>query len=831
MKASDLPHDAVADTVMARPAELAAAQAWALQAFTGRQPAADAQVRLQLRRQDFSALHFNQSCMDTPLRIGRRSFARGLGTHANSEIVVTCPPGARRFAAWVGVDNNYSTGGRQGSVQFIVEAAGRELSRTPTLTGSDQPVQLEVDLPAGTAELTLKVWTTDDGPGWDQADWAEARLLMADGSVHWLDEAGFTPLLPPQPPFSFTYAGRPSAELLAAWPRTVETKDTPAAVEHTVTWADPDTGLAVTAVATAWKRYPAVDWVLYFENKGSADTPLIEQVQALDLQLATPADRQVVLHELHGDSCGERSFQPFDTAIKAGETVRRAPRGGRPCSESAFPWWNLEFEGQGLITAIGWTGQWASNLARADSGATRVQAGMELTHLKLHPGERIRTPRVLVLPWHDSAVAAHNRWRRLLLHHYVPQQDGHPVALPFVSQCFDRYWRTAPEWPTEQGQIEGVQFAAKVGCDTHWLDAAWFPLRFPLGVGNWYATPEDFPRGLGPVGEECHRLGLKFVLWFEPERVCEGTQIAREHPEFVFGGEKGGLFKLNDPAARKWLTDLLSQRITEYKIDIYRNDFNMDPLGYWQDNDEPDRQGMTEIRYVEGLYQMWDELRARHPGLLIDNCSSGGRRIDLEMCMRSVPFWRSDTSCSPGHPHWNQMQSQALSPYVPLHMACGWDPDAYTFRSSATAGAISQWDYRAADFPLALAQATMAEAKANAKYWYGDFYPLNVCGTDQEHWAAFQFHRPDLGAGLVLAFRREGCRYPVISLELQGLDPAATYRLELIDDRHHTTTKRLTGRDLAAGLEVRLPQPGSSLAIRYQAAAQRACTVGEEPRL
>ncbi len=39
---------------------------------------------------------------------------------------------------------------------------------------------------------------------------------------------------------------------------------------------------------------------------------------------------------------------------------------------------------------------------------------------------------------------------------------------------------------------------------------------------------------------------------------------------------------------------------------------------------------MTEIRYVEGHYAMWDELRARHPGLWIDNCASGGRRIDLE---------------------------------------------------------------------------------------------------------------------------------------------------------------------------------------------------------
>jgi alpha-galactosidase len=43
---------------------------------------------------------------------------------------------------------------------------------------------------------------------------------------------------------------------------------------------------------------------------------------------------------------------------------------------------------------------------------------------------------------------------------------------------------------------------------------------------------------------------------------------------------------------------------------------------------------MGEIRYVEGLYRMWDDLRKTHPRLFMDNCASGGRRIDLETCSR-----------------------------------------------------------------------------------------------------------------------------------------------------------------------------------------------------
>ena len=73
----------------------------------------------------------------------------------------------------------------------------------------------------------------------------------------------------------------------------------------------------------------------------------------------------------------------------------------------------------------------------------------------------------------------------------------------------------------------------------------------------------------------------------------------------------------------------------------------MDPRPFWDAADAPDRVGISEIKHITGLYAMWDALIARHPGLLIDNCSSGGRRIDLETISRSMPLWRSDLQCWP----------------------------------------------------------------------------------------------------------------------------------------------------------------------------------------
>ena len=813
---TDIPADAPQDAVMAGPEEIRQMQDWAAAAFTGSKPPGhESPVRVELRRQDHSVLRFGQSCIETPIQIGPRRFDHGLGTHANSEIVLHLPPGAKEFRAFAGIDRNFDTGGVRGSAQFSVEIGGKEVFRTPTLYGSNGPAEVKIPLPDNTRELTLKVDTTPDGPGWDQADWADACIVTSNGRTLWADEDR-QPFLTPVTPFSFRYDGVLSSAVLKDWKRAAETKETPARIVHEVTWTDPKTALRVRATVTAFKRYPAVEWVLEFENSGTADTPLLTDVQALEVQLRTGYARKPVhLHQLVGDVCGERSFLPFETEVEPSKPVTLKPDGGRS-SNGAFPFFNVQYGEEGLITAVGWSGQWRASLERSATGPTALRAGMEKTSLRLHPGEKIRTPRILVLPWKGDRLAAHNRFRRLMLFEYAPRQNGRPLRLPIALQCFDRYVSTRPDWGTEAAQLQAAKAAREVGCDTHWLDAAWFEGGFPNGVGNWFCPPRNFPNGLKPLSDACHQMGLKFLLWFEPERVAPGTQIAREHPEYVFGGDKGGLFKLSDPAARRWLTDLLSRRITEFGLDTYRNDFNIDPLGFWRQADAPDRQGVTEIRYVEGHYAMWDELLAQHPGLSIDNCASGGRRIDLETCQRSVPLWHSDTCCSPGHADWNQTQIAGLSLYVPLLGACAWTPEAYDLRSAATAGAICQFAVLEKDFSSEAARAALAEVKESQKYWYGDFYPLTPCLLGPGALIAWQLHRSDLDAGIVLAFRRSECPYPVLQTGLHGLNPEATYLVDFLDEARASQRRTMTGKELSSEFELRLPKRGTSLLIRYR---------------
>ncbi|HEY3298159.1 MAG TPA: glycoside hydrolase family 36 protein, partial [Armatimonadota bacterium] len=623
-------------------------------------------------------------------------------------------------------------------------------------------------------------------------DWT-ARSFLADGqeskdlSSDFFVKSGI--------PFSFTYGGVHSSKLLQTWDRTSKSREFDNRTETQVSWADPKTGLKVTAIVKSYKNYPASDWVLNFENQGKQDTPIIEDIQALDTLITTDTNIGM-LHHLLGDDTGivgQDTFAPRDWPIYPGRSAHLAPDAGRPSSGDGFPFFNFEYENQGVIVAIGWSGQWAATIDHTAEGPTRMRAGMELTHLLLHPGEKIRSPRIVMLHWTGDRMKSHNQFRRLMIEHYSPKPGGKPVSLPIALQTFDRY-RNRPGWGTEAGQLEGIDAAHELGCDTYWLDATWYAGGFPNGAGNWFVDTKAFPNGLKPLSDACHKYGMRFVLWFDPERVIAGTQIDVEHPDWVMRSPNDrGVFDLGNPAARRWLTDLLSKRIDEFGLDIYRHDSNIAPLKYWRAKDTADRQGISEIRHVEGLYEMWDELLAKHPNLLIDNCQSGGRRIDIETCSLAVPLWRSDSGCWDAPEGWNQMQSLALSLYVPLNTTGLQSPESYKFRSGATGGAICEFGHLDSDFSKETAKGAIAEARANAKYWSGDIYPLTHTNIALDHFMAFQLYRADLDEGMVLAFRREECPTRGLMTPLHGIHPDRKYSVEFIYDSRKVTKKIFSG--------------------------------------
>jgi alpha-galactosidase len=271
------------------------------------------------------------------------------------------------------------------------------------------------------------------------------------------------------------------------------------------------------------------------------------------------------------------------------------------------------------------------------------------------------------------------------------------------------------------------------------------------------------------------------------------------------------LFNLGDAKARQFLIDFLSQKINEFGLDWYREDANIAPIEYWREADETDRQGMTEIRYIEGLYTFWDELLRRHPHLKIDNCASGGRRIDLETIGRSTVLHRTDWGRDAIHA---QCHSYGLFQWLPLHLAGRGavleKGNEYEIRSVMTAGlVIGLWDENKGD--LSQDAANLFEQYFSIqKYYYGDYYPLTIYSQDNSVWIAWQFDLPEEGEGMIQAFRREKSVYESSRFTLTGLEPDAFYIVTDIDTGFQI---EMVGRELMKkGLLVRISErPGSAI--------------------
>ncbi|MBR6772389.1 MAG: alpha-galactosidase [Clostridia bacterium] len=570
--------------------------------------------------------------------------------------------------------------------------------------------------------------------------------------------------------------------------------------------------------------FPSGEFLLLrLKNNSQHNSVQITEAKTLDQTFESRGT--VHYHTLQGDDCGETSFLPVDLDIT--ESYTEEPLLGRSSSTTGFPYFDLSWDCGAVAIGIGWTGQWKKELNPTEKGIN-VSVGVADCDFYLLPGEEVRFPSVLIVRGEKSAETLRD-FRKTVKNHFSPKTRlGDSFKLPIAIQCFDRYFNMIDGisqnvlWATEEGQKFTVDAAKKLKyIDTLWLDAAWFYKGFPDGVGNFRFSP-GFPNGLKPVSDYAHENGMKFVVWFEPERVHKGSDLYPQTEKLLLldRENENRLYNLSDPAARRWLTDTLISMIRDNGIDIYRQDFNIDPLPYWRANDSEGRKGITELKYVEGLYTMWDDILDAFPDLWIDNCASGGRRLDLEMSRRSVTLWRSDTGCFPERDDrpitlWNHNQILGLAQYLPYHNCAIWDTDAYTVRSTSTQGLAANFHIFDPDFDFAEGERVLAEADEMRKYWDGDFYPLTKATLRKDVWTAYQLALDGFGA--VYAFRREESKDETQTYALSCIDESRDYEVTLIDENFAETTLSVSGKELSAGFVFPIPKAKNSLIMRYKA--------------
>lgn len=580
-------------------------------------------------------------------------------------------------------------------------------------------------------------------------------------------------------------------------------------------------GLEALVTVTSFGDHPAIEWTTKIRNGSDTDSALLSNVCPLDLALALSDEDVATLATINGSLCQLDDFLPWDRVVDIDSVVHLEPVGGRS-SDGVMPFFTVTTAGQSYAIGVGWSGQWSADISRS-ADESRIRAGLAHSHLRLHPGEEITVPSFMVTVVEGAAEAASNAFRAVLASNVIPHgPDARPVT-PLAHMTMSTFHVT--KQVSEETELTAVRQAAALGLEAFWVDACWYgdsPM-WAEQVGNWNVRTEAFPRGLRPISDAAHVAGMKFVLWIEPERARIGTRLVEQRPDFFLtfpDDTRNVLLDLGNPDARTAVLEMISRYVDEFAIDIYRQDFNIRPLPAWQMADLPDRQGIHEIRHVEGLYWLWDQLLERHPGLVIDNCASGGRRIDLETMRRSVPLWRSDSADVGGGASGdnvalaNQVQVSGLSRYVAQHTGPVWAFDPYHIRSALSTGFVVYCPLPDEPEPTEQLRAAISEIKRLRPMLAGEFYSLVPPSLDADSWSASQFHRPDTDAGLAVILRRPQSGTSRASVSLRGLDPSGRYRVSMSPEYLVCAAEDVTGAELV-DLTVSIPTAPGSVLVEY----------------
>ncbi len=612
--------------------------------------------------------------------------------------------------------------------------------------------------------------------------------------------------------------------------------------EYQTVYTLPD-GFTITNIARKYGKHGAYEWVNRLENTGSKPTQIISELWDCkceilftpDKEPPTPLvlpnrDKSMLVYAPTGSAwrwnefyCDMDAFSlaMFENCFFPGDKKSYKPVGGRSSDHQA-PYFNIHKQGEGVIFAIGWTGQWNCELERNENGVV-VSTKLEDTNFRLFPGEKIRTSSIVMMPYTGTVVESQNKWRRLLKEHFsLIGQPGRDEFGPLTTSVWGAM-RSADVLE----RLKTVKEAA-LPYDYIWMDAGWFGSDanpsteecdgdWWKAVGDWTVNTHIHPNGLQDVAAAVKEQDKKFLLWFEPERSMRETPIAVEFPEYFLSPpddetNDDRLLNLGNPDALDYCYRVLVKRIEELQIDCYRQDFNISPLPYWRKNDAPDRQGITEIKHIMGLYRLWDALLERFPQLLIDNCASGGRRADIEMQRRSIMLWRSDASGEQNFPEILQSHTMGYSTWMPYSGTCHGKryDDAYYIRSSYAPALGCMLTMSAGDSygddpaKLAALKGYCEEYLKVRPYLSCDFYPLTEASVKRDTWCAWQYNRPEQGDGIVQVFRRENSPFTNAAFTLGGLSEEAEY---IFTDADDSTELVLTGKELAAnGFQVFVPE-------------------------
>jgi alpha-galactosidase len=443
----------------------------------------------------------------------------------------------------------------------------------------------------------------------------------------------------------------------------------------------------------------------------------------------------------------------------------------------------------GEIWAVhtGWSGNHTHYAERIFTGV-QVIGGGEL----LLPGEVIlATGQTYTTPWIYGSYARGLDAVAGRFHRFLRARENHPSTTRPVSL---NVWEAVYFDHDLDRLAELAECAAAIGVERYVLDDGWFGARRNdhAGLGDWTVSTEVWPHGLHPLVDKVTGLGMEFGLWFEPEMINLDSTTARKHPDWIMStGDRlpvesrhQQVINLGIPECYAYVRDAMFEILTEYKISYIKWDHNRDLIDA---GSAPDgRPGVHDQTLA--FYRLVDEIKAAHPGLEIESCSSGGARVDLGVLARTDRIWVSDCIDPLERQYMNRWTSQLVPPeLLGSHIASG---------RSHTTGRVHDLSFRAATAIFGhlgiewdLTAAT-AQELADLKEWIS-FYKANRGLLMGGELVRLDFPDPTLVGYGIVATDRSSAIYTFASvgrsevmlpgrLRFPGLDPDRRYRVRPI---------------------------------------------------
>lgn len=337
---------------------------------------------------------------------------------------------------------------------------------------------------------------------------------------------------------------------------------------------------------------------------------------------------------------GQEQVQPDRFQRTSG--VLRVSNTGNWSTKEYLPMGYLEnlCAGTGLFWQIEHNGSWHweigdqnGHLYLAVSGPNEIYSHWSK---ELKPGSCFTTVPVAVgvaKDGMDQGMGILTSYRRRIRRYNEDNQK-----LPVI---FNDYMNCLWGKPTAEEEYPLIDAAAEVGCEYYCIDAGWYSDgSWWDSVGEWKESRKRFPEGLRKIADYIRGKGMIPGVWLEMEVMGIHCPLAEKFPDEYFFVRHGkrvsdrSRYQLDyrNPKVREYADQTIDRIVSEYGVGYIKMDYNIEPGIGTETGTESAGQGMLEHEraYLAWLEGVWE----RYPFLVIENCSSGGLRMDYAMLSR-----------------------------------------------------------------------------------------------------------------------------------------------------------------------------------------------------